>query len=745
MQDFGLLLDYIRGELDADQAASVRSRLEREAEFFAAFERLRRTLDVIRCLPSLDGQFTPPQPSPTEALPLVQPRPEFVANLRREYHARGWAAFVPLLKVNPQFAANLRAEFSVRSLLIALPWLNVRAEFVSALRNEFAARTLVASLPALAVRPEFARALNSEFCVRSIVGSLPMLAVREAFARRVKIALYEASREIAASPAEALAKAGEPQPVRSALPLLEPSDSFRRRVFNAIRNAARKPLRQRPARALVALYVGTGRELTRAMRRSKSLAFTAGVHVLAIVAALFIVGHGSMTDPASISIGVNSGIAPLFGPENGRGASSTSVPVDRPNKEESVSDDSPALPNGPVEKGYDEAPAPKVPSEQVVEPEQHRPATAGIGGDAGTTATRSEFAMFRLRGEGRQKKIGYLGSNELYDTLSGALRFLATHQKHGGYWETEGVDPRVVFTDTGLRNIQGIELTSSAALAFLGDGHSSARSELGYDGNVKKAIAWLLKQQQPNGKIGPAEYEIVYCHSIALLALVEEYALTGRNDLRAPIRKACRWLVESRADDNSGAFPYGRGQKPSLMTSVWAYMALDTARAVNVPDIDAPRARMDEVLRWFDGISNLEPLSDTLESVQAPEYLVPTAAAFALTFFPRENDYELRRKSYQTGLEYPDLRKDNKRANGDMRYLFFGSLGFALQNPLDGYQNNWEQSYTTALTKNQLKDGINAGSYELGKGYYANLYGYVYQAAFAALSIENAYRVSLLK
>ena len=82
MQDFGLLLDYIRGELDTDQAASVRSRLEREAEFFAVFERLRRTLDVIRCLPSLDGKFTPPQPSPPEALPLVQPRPDFVAYLR---------------------------------------------------------------------------------------------------------------------------------------------------------------------------------------------------------------------------------------------------------------------------------------------------------------------------------------------------------------------------------------------------------------------------------------------------------------------------------------------------------------------------------------------------------------------------------------------------------------------------------------------------------------------------------------
>jgi hypothetical protein len=454
------------------------------------------------------------------------------------------------------------------------------------------------------------------------------------------------------------------------------------------------------------------------------------------------VGHGAIADPASISVGVTRGIAPIIGPENGRGKASTNLPSEKPSAEESESTpDEPAYARGPEEKGYDEAPAPKVPTEQVIEPEQNRP--VGMGGNTSTTATRSEFAMFRLRGEGRQKKIGYLGSSELYDTLSRALVFLRDHQKHDGYWEPEGV--KYVPTGEAEQNVQRVELTASAVLAFLGDGHSSKKSELGYELNVQKAIAWLLSQQNADGQIGPAENKVVFGHSIALLALCEEYALTGRYDLRAPIRKACRWLVESRANDNSGAFPYVRGYKPSLMTSVWAYMALDTARAVNVPDIDAPKSRMDELLRWFDGISNNEPLLETNEAQNGP--LVPTSAAFALTYFPREGTYDMRRNSYQSKLESarPDLRPENEKANGDMRYLFFGSLAHALQNPLDGKQNFWEQSFATALTKNQIQTGINAGSYELGNGYYAGLYGYVYQAAFAALSIENAYRVSLLK
>lgn len=734
MQDFGLLLDFLRGELDEAQAASVRARLEREADFFAAFERLRRTLDVLRCLPALDRNVAAPVPSPTEALPLVQPRAEFVTQLRREYHARGWSALVPSLRVRPEFAASLNAEFSVRSLLISLPWLHVRAEFVSALRSEFATRTLAGSLPALAVRPAFARALNTEFCVRGIVGALPMLNVREAFARRVKVALYEASREVA----------GEPQPVRTALPLVEPSDSFRRRIFNAIRKAAQRPLRERPARALAAIYVNGWRELGRAMRRSKSLAFTGAAHVLAIAIAFFIVTQASIVDSATLSIVGNNGVAPIVAPLS-RGDESSAMPSERPRVDESAlgGADDRALPAGPESAAYEEPPAPHIPSEAAEVPEPYRSTSLGDGSQA--TRAYSEFAMFRLRSEGRSRKIGYLGSSELYDALTLALKFLSQHQKHGGYWEPEGV----AYVPSGPEaEIQQVELTASAALAFLGDGHSSRASDMGYDANVRKAIDWLIKQQNDDGQIGPAQRGIVYSHAIALMALVEDFALTGRYDLRGPIRKACRWLVESRANDGSGAFPYGRGQGPSLMTSVWAYMALDTARVVKVPDVDAPKARLDELLAWFDNVSSMEPLLDkTLESVQKPEELIPTSAALALTFFPREGSYEMRRSSFASRLfaDLPDVRKENRGASADMRYLFFGSLGYALQSPQDGKLNGWEQAFANTLIRNQIKTGYNAGSFELGSSYYAGIYGHVYQAAFAALAIENAYRVSLLK
>jgi hypothetical protein len=46
-EDFGLLVDYLRGELDEAAATRVKTRLENEAQLFERFERLRRTYQLL--------------------------------------------------------------------------------------------------------------------------------------------------------------------------------------------------------------------------------------------------------------------------------------------------------------------------------------------------------------------------------------------------------------------------------------------------------------------------------------------------------------------------------------------------------------------------------------------------------------------------------------------------------------------------------------------------------------------------
>lgn len=50
-EDFGLLVDFLRGELDERAASEVRRRLETEDALFQQFEKLRRTCALLNLHP----------------------------------------------------------------------------------------------------------------------------------------------------------------------------------------------------------------------------------------------------------------------------------------------------------------------------------------------------------------------------------------------------------------------------------------------------------------------------------------------------------------------------------------------------------------------------------------------------------------------------------------------------------------------------------------------------------------------
>ncbi|MCA8919920.1 MAG: hypothetical protein KDB32_12640, partial [Planctomycetes bacterium] len=103
--DFGLLVDFLRGELTEPAAAEVRTRLENEDALFQQFERLRRTYAVLRSLPALkpaDGSVSA-QDTPVAEIPLTEPRAEFVRDVRREFTTRGWAGLIPQLSARPEY------------------------------------------------------------------------------------------------------------------------------------------------------------------------------------------------------------------------------------------------------------------------------------------------------------------------------------------------------------------------------------------------------------------------------------------------------------------------------------------------------------------------------------------------------------------------------------------------------------------------------------------------------------------
>ena len=768
--DFGLLVDFLRGELNEPAAAEVRDRLENEAELFRTFERLRRTYAVLRSMPALRPADAPSEKP--ESIPLTTPRAEFVRDVRREFEARGWAGLIPCITARPEYMSALRVEFSVRAIcarlpmlavsdslfealrlefgarskVMSLPFIKARPEWIGMLRKDFSLRAVVASLPMLYPRAEFVNALRNEFQQRALVGSVPQMDVREGFERRLKVALVETSRETA--PAETVNR----EPL---LPTVGASDPFRRRLFKKILLNSRRSVRETPKRVDVSEYQW-GREIKRGWKRGKrSVAFTLTLHAVAIALTLFIFARvDTSTASPYLSAGVGESVVTPLEPnyvDNGTRPSPSNIKFPTiDGADQSLADaklpvglSGGEIPDREMTARDEEAPPPRPEM-----PEYDEEVLSAQIRDGNTS-------FFRLRGMPKAEKVAYLGSEELYEALDKALAWLARQQSRWDDGRWSHIDVDYITRDADLRTVQDLEITTASLLAFLGEGHSSMKSALGYDYHVRRGIDWILKQQSPSGQIGPADQNNVLVHAMATLALAEDFGLTRSHKLREPLRNACRWLCDVKAADSSegkSGFPFKLGQKASLTTSVWAYMALATARNVKVPPIDLPQQRINDFMDWYiDQVNDGNPLQD-VEDVLAQSNLLPTSAGATLSLFSHESGYDLPNDA-KTQLSRMNREQPNMKVGivddpmdrpvtdrSDVRYLFFGSLAQSLNLQRNGKQSNeWKKAFVETLLANQDSSGAWASS-----SHYNDRYGQAYAVAFAALSIENAYRVSIL-
>lgn len=761
---FGQLVDYIRGELDDSSKAEVRQLLEQDAKAFALFERLQRTFDVLASMPSVNR--IPASSAFKTDLPLTEPTTEFVNTLEAEFKTRGWMDLIPFIAPNAGWISTLRTEFSVRAVMQSIPLLApgellievLRAQFstraildsipfiapapqwIRALREDFAVRATLDSIPQLEPRAEFVAALREEFHARATVSSIPSQSNSDQLKRRLKLAIFEESQNSATE--------DEPAAKEEALPILAASDSFRRRLFKKIFTARPKAPVSRAAKIDRREYYWS-REVARGLKSSKrSMAVTLGIHALAI-ALMYFFAFTSDIDSNSLDVVAHVSGEHIAQPmlPNSYGTQEYKVTESHYSSELKLS---PSMipPSDDIvgiggDADLDSPSAETVISESVSEPEPiHEPA------DLTSHKPRSDAAgYFRLRGLSKQAKVKYLGSEELYDALDGALSFLQGSQYTDGSWGYVDVDPLKVSRTSEARHIAKIEMTSAALLAFLGDGHTSLYSSANYDSTVRKGIDWLILQQNIDGQVGPGKQGNVLIHAMATLALVEEYGLTRDYRLKDPLRKACRWLSAVHAVDNSGGFPLKIGQKASMTTTVWAYMALATARNVRVPPIDLPQKRVDELLEWYERSTRGNKIMEFKGELLARTDVLPQSAVGAMSLFAQGDGYELRGKKALRVINRnkPDVSQDTKDDRCDFRYLFFSSMSQALGSQRGNYvSSEWNKAFVETVLSSRVQDGDHAGSYQ-PMADYDSVYGRVLSTAFAALSIENPYRITLFK
>ena len=181
----------------------------------------------------------------------------------------------------------------------------------------------------------------------------------------------------------------------------------------------------------------------------------------------------------------------------------------------------------------------------------------GLGGGAA--------GKFSGRASGR-KRIGRRGKQTAISIVRG-LEWLKDHQDEDGKWDAD----EFMKHDTGEpctgpgNGVHDVGITGLALLAFLGDGHTLRSGT--YKNTVKRAVRWLLEQQDPeSGLFGAAaSHDFIYGHMIATLAICEAYGLSDYKLMRKPAQRAINYLESHR--------------NPYL---VWRYQPRDQANDTSV-------------------------------------------------------------------------------------------------------------------------------------------------------------------
>jgi hypothetical protein len=335
---------------------------------------------------------------------------------------------------------------------------------------------------------------------------------------------------------------------------------------------------------------------------------------------------------------------------------------------------------------------------------------------------------FREGGSDKNRKIRDGGGNPKTESaVDWALKWLAAHQEYDGRWDCKKYG--------GGNN--DVAVTSLALLAFLGAGQTERNGK--FKENVARGSAWLAKQVDEKGNVGPYRYET----PIGVMALSEIYGM-GENKYKAVAQKAVTNLLNSQCD--TGAWDYSPNSKRSD-TSVtgWAVMAIKSAK-----------------------IAYLEVSEDKI--LKAKTYLQKaTIAEGGNTSYSSEGgDIKCGGGSKKmnavalTGLQFLGVPRNDMQVQGaaietvktlpttdlDFYLTYYQALGLFQTGVRGEYWKKFNEPMKNSLLTTQIKIGTfeeNKGSWNPEGDPHGKSWGRVGETALGALILEVYYRFAEVK
>jgi len=394
------------------------------------------------------------------------------------------------------------------------------------------------------------------------------------------------------------------------------------------------------------------------------------------------------------------------------------------------------------------------------------------------------------------KKSGATGTESAVDH---ALWWLARHQNEDGSWScrdfTKNCKGGKICKGPGEENgILGeptydVGVTSLALLAFLGRGYTHLSQEIYFDrianrkyryGEiVKKAVEWLIRQQNEEGCVGdPKNPKAMYNHSAAALALAEAFGMTGETSFKLPAQKAVDYICASQNREGNDDYKrlgwryqyrYAKtdpdsGNDTSVMG--WCVMALKSA---DLSGLTTVKEAYGGALEWVKRATNQEKnyrvgytssenagLKVAIQGVNDAwvHHDVLTAIGVLTKLYINHKIDDVMSKQVAILVSEENIPKwDNSNEENKLidfyhwyytTYALFQYTGGEKGNPT---WDKWCKAVVNALCKNQRGDmkkmseeGCTDGSWDPGVDRWGFEGGRVYATAINALTLEVFYR-----
>ena len=343
-------------------------------------------------------------------------------------------------------------------------------------------------------------------------------------------------------------------------------------------------------------------------------------------------------------------------------------------------------------------------------------------------------AMFSHRqGETKREAIeAFGGSPQTLAAVHLGLAWIEKGQHKDGYWSLE----RIYTQDRGQGYPgQGSQHSDSAAtglglLPFLGDGNTHLTGE--HQATVRKAIAWLVKHQKPDGDLsfqadGNSQ---MYSHAIAAIALCEAFGMSKDPDLQAPAQRAIDFIIKAQTKA-LGGWRYHPNQDSDTSVVGWEVMALKSGQMAG---LSVPRASLELVHKWLDKVEGKGKNAGTF-CYQPGRGITPemTAEGLLCTQYLGADRNSPR---LQAGAAYL-LQHLPKKGQQSSYYWYYGTQ--VMYHMQGDYWPKWNAALRDHLVQTQHKNGPLAGTWDPGDEWESRG-GRLYATSLRLLMLSVYYR-----